>query len=38
MGKKILTIDDEDFIRDLVHDFLELEGIECDKAANVEDA
>lgn len=30
--KKILVIDDEDFIRALVRDFLEIEDIQCDDA------
>ena len=32
--KKVLVIDDEDFIRDLVKDFLELDGIQCEGADN----
>jgi len=32
--KKVLVIDDEEFIRDLVRDFLELKSIQCDDAAN----
>lgn len=35
--KKVLVIDDEDFIRELVKDFLEMEGIPCDSAENPED-
>jgi len=38
MDKKILTVDDEDFIRELVRDFLELEGIECETAPNLSEA
>ncbi len=38
MTKKILTIDDEVFIRDLVQDFLELEGFFCKTAANLKEA
>lgn len=33
-NKKVLVIDDEDFIRDLVRDFLDLKNIECDDASN----
>ncbi len=36
--KKVLVIDDEDFIRELVRDFLELEHIQCDDAANAKTA
>jgi DNA-binding response OmpR family regulator len=37
MGKrKVLVVDDENFIRELVCDFLEFENIECDKAENQE--
>lgn len=36
--KKVLVVDDEEFIRDLVYDFLEFRHIECDKAENREDA
>ena len=32
--KKVLVIDDEEFIRDLVRDFLELKNIQCDEAEN----
>lgn len=32
--KKVLVIDDEEFIRDLVRDFLELKDIRCDDAAD----
>lgn len=35
--KKILVIDDEDFIRELVKDFLEMENIQCDGAETAED-
>jgi two-component system alkaline phosphatase synthesis response regulator PhoP len=35
--KKILVIDDEDFIRELVKDFLEMENIRCDGAETAED-
>lgn len=31
--KKVLIIDDEDFIRELVKDFLEMDGVYCDAAA-----
>ena len=30
--KKVLVIDDEDFIRELVKDFLEMDGVRCDSA------
>jgi two-component system, OmpR family, alkaline phosphatase synthesis response regulator PhoP len=30
--KRVLVIDDEDFIRELVKDFLEMDGVECDAA------
>lgn len=33
--KKILVIDDEVFIRELVKDFLELENIQCDEASDM---
>lgn len=36
--KKILVIDDEDFIRELVKDFLEMEDIQCDGAETAEQA
>lgn len=36
--KKILVIDDEDYIRELVKDFLEMEGINCLEAASFEEA
>jgi len=36
--KKVLIIDDEEFIRELVYDFLEFKEIECDKAENRDDA
>lgn len=36
--KKVLVIDDEDFIRELVKDFLELENILCDEAEDVQAA
>lgn len=32
--KRVLVVDDESFIRELVKDFLELENIECDEAVN----
>ncbi len=32
--RKVLVIDDEEFIRDLVRDFLELKDISCDSAEN----
>lgn len=35
--KKILVIDDEDFIRELVKDFLEMENIQCDGAETAEE-
>lgn len=35
--KKILVIDDEDFIRELVKDFLEMEKIQCDGAETAEE-
>jgi DNA-binding NtrC family response regulator len=34
--KKVLVIDDEDFIRELVRDFLDLKDIRCDDAENAE--
>jgi DNA-binding response OmpR family regulator len=34
--RKVLVVDDENFIRELVYDFLEFENIECDKAENQE--
>ncbi len=37
MEKKILVIDDELFIRELVQDFLEIEGIACNVAADIEE-
>lgn len=37
-GKKVLVIDDEDYIRDLIKDFLSIKGIACDEAANAESA
>jgi two-component system alkaline phosphatase synthesis response regulator PhoP len=33
--KKVLVIDDEDFIRELVKDFLEMDGVRCDAADDV---
>lgn len=33
-NKKVLVIDDEDFIRELVRDFLDLKDIHCDAAEN----
>jgi len=36
--KKVLVIDDEDFIRELVKDFLELENVECKGAETPADA
>jgi DNA-binding response OmpR family regulator len=36
--KKVLVIDDEDFIRELISDFLEFEGIKCDEAENSQQA
>ncbi len=36
--KKVLVIDDEDFIRELVKDFLEMEDILCDGAETAEEA
>ncbi|MGE5343289.1 MAG: response regulator [Candidatus Omnitrophota bacterium] len=36
--KKILVIDDEDFIRELVKDFLELEGVQCQDAETLNEA
>ncbi len=38
MDKKILAIDDELFIRELVQDFLELENYHCETASNLEQA
>jgi DNA-binding response OmpR family regulator len=35
--KKILVIDDEDFIRELVKDFLEMENIQCDGAETADE-
>lgn len=35
--KKVLVIDDEDFIRELVKDFLEMEKIQCDGAETAEE-
>jgi len=37
-NKKVLVIDDEDFIRELVKDFLDLKDIHCDAAANANTA
>jgi len=34
--KKVLVIDDEDFIRELIKDFLELENVGCAGAENVD--
>jgi DNA-binding response OmpR family regulator len=34
--KKVLVIDDEDFIRELIKDFLEMEGVLCDGADSAE--
>ncbi len=36
--KRVLVVDDESFIRELVKDFLELENIECDEAVNSSEA
>jgi len=36
--KKVLVIDDEDFIRELVKDFLELDGVQCIGAETSTDA
>ena len=36
--KKVLVIDDESFIRDLVSDFLDLKNIQCDEAENAKRA
>jgi DNA-binding response OmpR family regulator len=36
--KKVLVIDDEDFIRELVKDFLELDEVQCKGAGNAETA
>lgn len=36
--KKILVIDDEDLIREVVKDFLEMEDIHCDGTDNAENA
>ena len=36
--KKVLIIDDEQFIRELVSDFLKLEDIDCDQAASPKQA
>lgn len=33
-NKRVLVIDDEDFIRDLVGEFLDIEGIPCDEAVD----
>ncbi len=38
MEKNILAIDDEIFIRELVQDFLEIEGMGCEIAANLKEA
>ncbi len=35
-NKKVIVIDDEDFIRELVKDFLEMEEIHCDGAENAD--
>ena len=35
---RVLVVDDESFIRDLVRDFLSLEGIACDTAPDVSGA
>jgi len=37
-NKKVLVIDDEDFIRDLVGEFLDIEGIPCDGAEDAASA
>ncbi len=37
-NKKVLVIDDEHFIRELVHDFLEMENILCEGAENLSEA
>lgn len=37
-NKKVLVIDDEDFIRELVRDFLDLKDIHCDAAENANTA
>jgi two-component system response regulator ResD len=34
--KKVLVIDDEDFIRELIKDFLELDDVQCAGAENAE--
>jgi len=34
--KKVLVIDDEDFIRELIKDFLELENVRCTGAENAD--
>jgi DNA-binding response OmpR family regulator len=34
--KNVLVIDDEDFIRELIKDFLELEGVQCLGAENAD--
>ncbi len=34
--RKVLVVDDENFIRELIYDFLEFENIECDKAESQE--
>ena len=36
--KRVLVIDDEDFIRELVKDFLEMDHIQCDAADAVDSA
>lgn len=36
--KKVLVIDDEDFIRELVKDFLELEEVQCNGAEDADAA
>ena len=33
-GKKVLVIDDEDYIRDLIKDFLSIKGVACEEAEN----
>jgi len=38
ISKEILIVDDEDFIRDLLTDFLSLEGYICQSAANADEA
>jgi DNA-binding response OmpR family regulator len=37
-GKKILVVDDEEYIRELIKDFLKIKGIQCDGAGDPDSA